>query len=199
VVTVTASSALGIDRFPMPFPTGGSATSPNAPSGMTGVALPGTVFGSYQAAGGNVNSAVFALQSAAIIAFPPTPPVCTSADAALVNEQFHAPGTLTYDVVSPTRIMGFSRPRLLPAFVVTASTNIGSFILPTLAPDGHSASGGVFNKADTTKKATFTLQVNFVGPAFSCTIDPVIKKGHKKHKEDEEHENRFLNGEKDEK
>ena len=190
--TVTANSGLGIDRFPMPFPAGGDPSKPNVPSGMTGVALPGTVFGSYEANFGSGNSAVFALQSAAIIAPPPSPPgTCTSGDATLVNEVFHAPGTLTYDVSSPTRVMS--------SIMLTASTNIGSSTMPTIAAGGHSATGGSLVKADTTKKATFTLQVNFVSPAFSCTIDPVIKKGHKKHKEDEEHENRFLNGEKDEK
>jgi hypothetical protein len=76
-----------------------------------------------------------------------------------------------------------------------ASTNILSTGFPIIQLGGHSALGGKFVKADNSKKATFTLQVNFVGPAFSCTIDPTIKKGHKEHKD----RDRFLKDEKDEK
>jgi hypothetical protein len=180
--TVTAHSSLGIDRFPMPTPTGGSATNPNVPSGMTGVALPGTVFGSYQDTNFASNSAVFAVNSAAIIA--PPPGTCTSGDAVLMNEVFHAPGTLTFDVSSPTRVMS--------SITLAASSNIASSTMPTIAAGGHSATGGSLVKADNTKKATFTLQITFVTPAFACTIDPTIKKGHKEHKD----RDRFLDNEK---
>jgi hypothetical protein len=101
--------------------------------------------------------------------------VCSSTDAVLVNEVFHAPTTLTYDISSPTRV--------LSAITLVTSTNIASFTAPTIQPGGHSATGGVFNKADTTKIATFTLQTTFVTPAFACTIDPVIGKV-KKHRHD---------------
>lgn len=110
---------------------------------------------------------------------------CSSGDAVLVNEVFHAPGTLTYDVSSPTRILSSIM------FVASASTNIGSFTLPAIAAGGHSATGGVFNKADTTKKATFTLKMTFVSPVFSCTIDPVIRKG-KKHGHDRDDRDRWM-------
>ncbi len=72
VTTVTGTSTPGIVRFPMPFPTGGTTTAPNAPSGMTGVALPGTVLGSYQDTSFTSNSAVFEVQSPVITAPPPT-------------------------------------------------------------------------------------------------------------------------------
>lgn len=68
VTTVTGTSTPGIVRFPMPFPTGGTTTAPNAPSGMTGVALPGAVFGSYQDNFFTTNSAMFEVQSPVIIA-----------------------------------------------------------------------------------------------------------------------------------
>jgi streptogramin lyase len=99
---------------------------------------------------------------------------CGSADAALANLAFPAPGTLTYDISSPTRT--------LSSIKLVASTNIGSFTLPTVV-SGNSATGGSFVKADTTATATFELQATFVNPAFACNIDPIIttlriKQGH---------------------
>lgn len=112
------------------------------------------------------------------------PATCSASDAVLVNEVFHAPGTLTFDVSSPSRV--------LSKITLAASTNIGSFTPPTIAAGGHSATGGSLVKTDNTKKATFTLLFTFAS-GNACTIDPVIKKGHKKH-EDEEHEERFVKG-----
>ena len=102
------------------------------------------------------------------------PQTCTSADAALINVQFHAPGTLTYDISSPSKT--------LQSIKLTASSNIGSFTLPIIAAGGHSATGGQFVKADPTQKATFELLASFVTPMFACNIDPIfttlrIKKG----------------------
>ena len=96
-------------------------------------------------------------------------PTCSSGDAILVNEKFVSP-TLTYDISSPTRVM--------TSISIVSTTNIASSTLPTIDGTGHKATGGSFTKADPTKRATFTLQVNS-GPAFACTIDPTIKKGHK--------------------
>lgn len=61
----------GILRFPMPTPAGGNPAAPNFPSGMTGVSVPNTVFGSYLDPAFSQNSAVFRVESGAIIAPPP--------------------------------------------------------------------------------------------------------------------------------
>ncbi|MGH6848236.1 MAG: choice-of-anchor tandem repeat GloVer-containing protein [Methylocella sp.] len=103
------------------------------------------------------------------------PAACGSGDAALVNKKF-PPGQMTYDVSSPTRI--------LKSIMLTSSSNIGSFTLPSVVSGGHSAPGGVFVKANPAKSATFLLQANFVSPAFACSIDPLtttlkINTGHK--------------------
>jgi hypothetical protein len=65
----------GVLRFPMPTPAGGDPAQPNFPVGLTRVGVANTVFGSYYEtnpiAGGTsvgYNSAVFALNSGAIIA-----------------------------------------------------------------------------------------------------------------------------------
>ena len=101
---------------------------------------------------------------------------CASGDAALTNKQFPVEGELTYDVSLPARI--------LQSINLTASTNIGSYTLPTVGADGHSATGGVFIKADPNATATFELEATFVTPSFACSIDPTtaivdIEKGHK--------------------
>lgn len=77
VVTVPGVGGTGgIVRFPMPTPSGGDASAPNHPSGMTGVVVPNTVFGSYLAPGEpkTPNSAVFQVTSPVIVPPPPPPP-----------------------------------------------------------------------------------------------------------------------------
>jgi hypothetical protein len=66
----------GITRFsPMPTPAGGSSAFPNSPSGMTEVALPNTVFGTYIAEPtGQTNNAMFQFSCPCITAPPPPPP-----------------------------------------------------------------------------------------------------------------------------
>jgi uncharacterized repeat protein (TIGR03803 family) len=89
---------------------------------------------------------------------------CASGDAALANKQFPVQGELTYDISSPARI--------LQSISLTASTNIGSFTLPTVSSGGHSAAGGVFIKSNPNETATFELEAAFITPSFACAIDP---------------------------
>lgn len=101
--------------------------------------------------------------------------LCSPGDAVLVNKQFPVPGEFTYNISSPTRI--------LQSISLNASSNIGSFTLPIIQSDGHSATGGVFIKANSPLLATFELVVHFITPAFACNIDPAtatlwIKTGH---------------------
>jgi hypothetical protein len=101
---------------------------------------------------------------------------CAPGDAVLVNEQFPVTGELTYDISSPARV--------LQSISVFNSTNIASFTLPAISGDGHSATGGVFIKADSTQLATFELVAIFTTPAYACTIEPTtttlrINKGQK--------------------
>ncbi|HTV34519.1 MAG TPA: choice-of-anchor tandem repeat GloVer-containing protein, partial [Methylocella sp.] len=101
---------------------------------------------------------------------------CTSGDAALANKRFPVLGELTYEISSPTRILQSIR--------LTASTNIGSYTLPTISASGHSATGGVFKKSDPNATATFELEATFITPSFACAIDPTtatieIEKGDK--------------------
>jgi streptogramin lyase len=91
--------------------------------------------------------------------------VCGSGDAVIVNKQFPIPGKMTYDISSPTRV--------LQSITLAASSNIGTSTLPTILTGGHSATGGVFIKANPAAPATFELLAAFVSPAFSCLIDPI--------------------------
>lgn len=90
---------------------------------------------------------------------------CSSGDAVLINKQFPVLGKLTYDISSPTRI--------LQSIKLMNSSNIGSFTLPAISGDGHSATGGVFIKANSALLATFELGAIFITPTFACTIDPI--------------------------
>jgi YVTN family beta-propeller protein len=94
------------------------------------------------------------------------PGACGPGDAVLVNKQFPAAGELTYDVLSPTRI--------LHSISVIGASNKGSFTLPTVSSDGHSATGGVFIKANPNESASFELDAAFVSPAFACTTGFVV-------------------------
>jgi hypothetical protein len=100
---------------------------------------------------------------------------CSSGDAVLVNVQFPVPGEATYNISSPART--------LQSISVISSSNITSFTLPSISSDGHSATGGVFIKANPNASATVELEAAFVTPAFACTIDPTtttlrIDQGH---------------------
>jgi hypothetical protein len=94
----------------------------------------------------------------------PNPAKCSSTDAALANITFPITGTLNYNISSPTRT--------LQSINTILTSNIESFTLPAIIAGGHSATGGVF-KANPANRGSFLLQVNFVSPAFSCTIDPL--------------------------
>ena len=74
--TVPGADPTGITRFaPMPTPPGGNSLAPNNPSGMTQVALPNTIFGTYLDEMFGGNSAVFEFTSKAIKP-PPTEEKC---------------------------------------------------------------------------------------------------------------------------
>jgi len=148
-------------------PDGTSFWTADGPSGLVfkvDIAT-GTILKQWSAAGapGFAGALGLAVKGEIIVS---NPGPCGSGDAALVNVVFHTPGTLTYDISSPTKTLSLIK--------LAASTNIGSFTLPTIAPGGHSATGGQFVKADPTKIATFELQATFVSPAFACLIDPII-------------------------
>ncbi|MGH9205494.1 MAG: choice-of-anchor tandem repeat GloVer-containing protein, partial [Acidimicrobiales bacterium] len=136
--------------------------------------LYGTTFqgGALTACNGVGCGVVFKLAGAGFV----PPPVCGSKDAALVNVKFPTPGTVTFDVSSPTRT--------LQSITLASSSNVSSSTLPAVQPGGHSATGGVFTKTDSTKSATFELMASFLSPAFACSIDPLtttlkINTGHK--------------------
>ena len=134
----------------------------------------GTILQQWSAAGAPGFAGAFGLsvKGEIIVSNPQT---CLSTDAVLANETMPVTGTLDYGISSPTRT--------LSSITLVKSSNIGSFTLPTIAGGGHSATGGVFVKANPTLKATFELQTNFTGPTFACLIDPIIttlriKSGH---------------------
>ncbi len=183
--TVTGVDPSGILRFPMPFPTGGSTSTQNEPSGMTGVIMGNSVAGSYQSEAFGTfgaNSAVFLLTSGAIVAKPGP---CTSADATLANVKFPHPGEVTLDLSSPSRVM--------TSISLFSSVNIGTFTLPSIVAGGHMATGGDFKKADPTKSATFEMEITFAsGTPSACLIDPRLKgRRHHRRPEAREAEARF--------
>lgn len=129
----------------------------------------GTLYGTTLTGGVGKLGTVYKLSGTGFV----PPPQCSAADASLVNKKF-PPGQMTYDVSSPSRA--------LQSISLLSSSNIGSFTLPTVQSGGHSATGGIFTKADAAKSATFELQAAFVD--FTCTIDPLtttlrINSGHK--------------------
>jgi uncharacterized repeat protein (TIGR03803 family) len=119
----------------------------------------GNLYGTTFFGGASNLGTVFTLTG--VRALPPTG--CSpTADAALTNVQFPAAGEVTYDLASPTRTMSSTS--------VTQSSNIGSSSLPAIQSGGHSATGGVLDKANSSVRATFKLLVSFTNPTFSCIV-----------------------------
>lgn len=133
VVTVPGVGGTGgIVRFPMPTPSGGNPFAPNHPSGMTGVVLPNTVFGSYLDPSFAGNSAVFQVTSPVIVAPPPPPLVRTTSTMVSCNPPSVA-------VNQPTTCTA-----------VVTDTSSGSPIAPTGMVSFSSSGSGMFSSSSCT-------------------------------------------------
>jgi hypothetical protein len=156
---VTGVDPPGILHFtPMPNPPAGSPGG-NDPSGMTGVALPGTIFGSYLAEGpGSIfgDSATFEFTSKAIVPPPPR----------------DAPITATGTTFSATEGQPFSGtvanfhdpdPMSTPAeYNATIDWGDSSSSTGTITPTGTSSSGNDFAVSGThtyAEEGTYTVKV----------------------------------------
>ena len=154
----------GIVRFsPMPTPLGGNPVAPNHPSGMTGVVLPNTVFGSYLDPAFAGNSAVFQVTSPAIVAPPPPPPIhptSTTVNCSPNPTPVNAPTTCTATVTDTSSVP------TTPTGTVSFTTNkAGSFstTMCTLAGTGSSASCSVTYTPSPGSEGTHTITGTYGG------------------------------------
>jgi uncharacterized repeat protein (TIGR03803 family) len=119
----------------------------------------GNLYGTTTAGGASNLGTVFELSGTGFAVLA----TCKPTDAELANLRFLRRGELTYALSSPTRTMGL--------ISVNRSANIGSYTLPAIQKGGHSAAGGIFNKANASQLASFELQVSFTDPRFACLIE----------------------------
>jgi len=161
----------GVVRFPMPTPMGGNAAAPNFPSGMTGVVLPTTVFGSYLDPSFAGNSAVFQVSSAAIIAPPPAACQVTSIE---IDRRF-SNGVIDVSATDSACQFTVTITNLKSYWTNFRVDTVGLVVIEPVGGDLNLYAK--FGILAPTKSVSFRARFSQPGQAISIFADPTVETG----------------------